>query len=468
MKITSNAAWLVGCHLSGNFLNLALFVTISRSFGPSGIGAYSYAFAIAGFVYVLGNLGIDEYGIREYARLPAEKRHGFISKVLGTQVLMLAVAVVALAVYLLLTRATLVTMGIAGSLAIYQLGYALARTLFVPAMAGEAMAGPALAELSCRGGAYVVAALAIILADSSLLAAMSVFSVFGLLVVVAGIRSAYRRIGAISVLISREAAIDTVRRAWSFAAVEIMGQVFIRTGIVTLSLVMGEEATGLYATGLKFVEVACMPLAFLGIAAYPRLSQLSAFDPPGFVRVTNNLFRVWLVASGLILWGLYFVVPSFLVPVLGAKFAGTEPVLRHMVVLALMQVLEALLVRLSFAADLQVQCFRTITGGAILSVILNMVLVPWLGVGGAIVAGTIALATVNVLYTAALQVRIPSSVLWQNLVMLAAGLAPAVAAAWILDAYGQPELLAGLAFLVTFLSTALPMLAYQHGALGPR
>jgi O-antigen/teichoic acid export membrane protein len=256
LKITANAVWLVGCRVSADVLSLVLFITISRYFGPSGVGAYSYGFAIATFVYVIGSLGLDEYGVREYARLPADRRPALIADLLGTQAVMLTGAVVGLITYLFVTDASRVTMGIVGSLAAYQLASALTRTLFVPAIANQAMVGPAMAELGCRGGAIAVAVLALVVADSSLLVALSGFSVFALLLIIVGVGSAYRHGGTLAWSTSRRAVAGTVKVLWSFAAAEVMVQVFTRIGLVTLSLSFGEEAAGVYATGLKFVEIA--------------------------------------------------------------------------------------------------------------------------------------------------------------------------------------------------------------------
>src|SRR5450432_3914482 len=111
LSTTRNAIWLTGCRLTGDVLNLSLFVLISRRFGPSGAGAYSYGFAVATFAFVIGCLGIEEYGLRQYARIDDRQRPVFLGELLGSQLLMVAVAVVTLALYLALTgpsQATLI------------------------------------------------------------------------------------------------------------------------------------------------------------------------------------------------------------------------------------------------------------------------------------------------------------------------------------------------------------------------
>jgi len=41
LSTTRNAIWLTACRLTGDVLNLLLFVLISRRFGPGGAGLHS-------------------------------------------------------------------------------------------------------------------------------------------------------------------------------------------------------------------------------------------------------------------------------------------------------------------------------------------------------------------------------------------------------------------------------------------
>ena len=168
MSTGRNALWLTGCRLSGDVLNLLLFVLISRSFGPAGAGEYSYGFAIATFAFVIGCLGIEEYGLRQYARMSSEERPGFLGALLGTQVLMVALAVLSLAVYLAATSPTPATLLMVCELGAYQITASVVATLFIPSMAAQRMLWPALAELCARAIAFSIAGYGIAVAHASL------------------------------------------------------------------------------------------------------------------------------------------------------------------------------------------------------------------------------------------------------------------------------------------------------------
>jgi len=67
MKVISNAFWLSFGRIAADLLSFVLFAAISRTFGPSGTGEYSYAFAIATLISLtstagfLGNASVGLY-----------------------------------------------------------------------------------------------------------------------------------------------------------------------------------------------------------------------------------------------------------------------------------------------------------------------------------------------------------------------------------------------------------------------
>jgi O-antigen/teichoic acid export membrane protein len=402
LSTTRNAIWLTGCRLTGDVLNLLLFVLISRRFGPSGAGAYSYGFAVATFAFVIGCLGIEEYGLRQYSRLDDARRQSFLGELLGTQVLMVALAVAALAAYLALTGPSRATLVMVCALGTYQITNAVAATLFIPAMAAQRMMEPALAELCARAIAFATAGYAIGIAGTPLAAALLGYPLAACVWLCLAIRSSRRYAPFLRIAVSRAGTLRIVGILWSFALLEIFAQLFARVGVIALSLGVGDAAAGIFATGLRLIEVALMPLSFLGVAAYPRLSQLFASDLPAFRHSAAGLMWPMLFGGAIAAWGLYFVAPPLLVPVLGERFAGAETVIQSMAVFALVQAVEVCLGRILLCADRQVANAVFVAIGAVLSLALNLLWVPKYGVYGAIYAGAAAYAAIDILCVAAL------------------------------------------------------------------
>ena len=453
MKTTINAVWLVGCRVAADFLSFLLFIAVSRHFGPAGIGTYSYGFAIATIGFVIGGLGIEGYGVREYTRL--EPRHGsaLVADLLGGQILVVILTVLALAFYLWITGGSRTIVGIVVLLGVYQFASAISRTLFIPANAQQSMIGPAITELCCRGGAIVVAVISITLMHSSLLFALIGFPAFGLILVVAAALSARRFSGSLAVSAEPNAIRSRLSVLWSFTVAEALVQVFIRVGLVVLTLSAGEEVSGLYATGLKFMELALMPLVFIGLAVYPRLSLLSGADDAGLLHLSSQFLVVGMLVTGVVIWGLYFVVPLVLVPLLGPRFESTVPVLHMMTGLALVQAGEIVLVRLLLATDLQISRLRIISAGTLLNIALTAVLARYWNIAGAVAAGIVALAAVDVGYAMALS-RSLRTIVVRCAGSLMAGLTVAAGITWLMLHYGATYWVTATAFIVFFLSVA--------------
>jgi O-antigen/teichoic acid export membrane protein len=463
LKFTSNAVWLTGCRAAGDVLNLLLFVVISRHFGPAGVGEYSYSFAVATFVFVIACLGIEEFGLREYARIEATRRQSFFAELLGAQLLMIAVALIGLVIYLAATAPTPATLLIVGLLTFFQAAVALARTLFIPSMSQQRMVQPAITDLATRAIAFGVAGVAIQIGDSALPYALIGCPAAGIFLLLVSARSAARHGAPVRVAISRRTVNGIVSVLWSFALIEVFAQLLARIGVITLTLKAGEAAAGVFATGLRLVEVSLMPLAFLGVAAYPRLSQLYATDPGEFRRGGMQLMWLMVLVSAAGAWGLSFVAPALLVPVLGTRFAGKEPVIASMALVALVQGLEATLGRLLYSSDRQVPRAGVIVAGAIINTTLCLILVPRIGVHGAIYAAAASYAAIDIAYAILLRRPITARRLLRILLTMMVGVAGGVISAAIVAAEHFPRWAEAGACAMVFLT--IVGLVYWYGTL---
>jgi O-antigen/teichoic acid export membrane protein len=403
MKTAANAAWLTITRLGADLLGFLFFIAIARHFGPAGTGAYSYSFAVAAVVSVCGGLGLELYGMREFARLDETAHRPLLASLLATQALAVVVALAGLGIYLLATRSDFSTALATVFLSVHLLGFAVARTLFAPTFARQEMAKPAVAELVCRGLAILVGLLIVTVGASSLITALIGFPVAGLVLAAIAAGSARRHVGALSLGAGWGTIASTVRVAWPFAAADIVFQVYARADLVLLTLIAGEAIAGIYASGFKFVEVGTLPLTFLNVAAFPHLSRLFESDNRGFAAVANGLIRRTLLLGGVIAWGFYFVMPAVIVPIFGNRFAAATSLMRPLAGLALLFAAEIVLVRVLLAANLQVARVRLFTIGTVLNVVLNLILIPLFRIEGALAAWILTLLVINILYARAIR-----------------------------------------------------------------
>jgi O-antigen/teichoic acid export membrane protein len=397
-KALSNASVMLFCRVLAEALNLALFVVISRLQGPEGVGVYAYGFALAGFVYAAANLGVEQYGVREYHRASPAERRSMLSELLGLQLAVAAVAAAALAAYLAATGASASTFAVVYALSLYQFCNAVANTLFVPVYAEQQMWRASLFALLSRGVAFALASLVLLAGAPDLAVAMLAFPAMALLYAFNAWRSARQRVGAVRPHVSVAALRRAALALRSFAAVDVLGQLLSRAGVIVLTLALGAHAAGVFATGLKFVEVAFLPLWFVGVAVYPRLCQAHQQASPAFARLAAPLLLVALGMTLLVTLFIYALLPPLLVPMLGDGYAGAEPAIQAMSLLALVWGAEIALGRILFAMDQQRRRALIVAAGAATCTALNIALAPQAGVYGAIVAAAISYLVVDAWY----------------------------------------------------------------------
>jgi Glycosyltransferase len=401
-RLRRNASWLLACRIGADLLNFVLFLIVSRRFGPPGMGVYAYGFAIAGFVYSATTLGIDEYGIREYTRRPASRRPALLADLLGSQTCIAAIALIVLAVYLIATSPGIAALTIILALTTYQLCAAFANTLFVPAMAEQRMVWPSLVVMLGRALGLAIAAPLILVWHAPLHVAVLPFALSGALTVGLAARSAVGHGLPLRLHVALPALRANIRTLWSFAAADVMSQVFTRIGVIALALLATDHAAGVYAAGLKLVEIACLPLLFLGRAAYPGLSRAFG-DPPEFRRMTRQALWVGFALAALSAAALAVAVPPLLVPMLGPGFAGTEPIVAAMSALVLVQGVEIVLGRLLLSANLNVARAVWTSVGACVCAALTLATTRAFGIQAAIAAVVLSFVLVDCLYAASLR-----------------------------------------------------------------
>jgi O-antigen/teichoic acid export membrane protein len=189
----------------------------------------------------------------------------------------------------------------------------------------------------------------------------------------------------------------SLRELWPFALVNTFNQLFTRIGVIALALLASEAAAGVYATGLKLVETLLMPIAYLCVAAYPRLSQSYARESD-FASVSRGVLRLGIALTAAAAVGLYFVAPPLLVPVFGGGFEGAEPLIAAMAALAAVQGVELVLGRLLRAGHRQIVRAASLCAGAVACVVATVAATPRYGAYGALFVAVSAYALVCALY----------------------------------------------------------------------
>jgi O-antigen/teichoic acid export membrane protein len=440
MIIVKNAFWLSACRFAADFSSLVLFAVISRYLGPVATGEYSYAFALGAFIAILAASGLDQYGVREHARLSAQHARLTVWRsmlvVQGLQLLS-GVVLLLLAVSYLGGRHAdpLVIL----ELSVFLIGWGVSRTFFVPALAQQAMVVPAFIELGSRSAAALSALVLCLLGERSLPVILLGFPIAGTLLVVLALRNA-RQFGSTFSLGFKWADVAAIARSSApFTVCEALGQFYIRADLLLVAQLLGSASAGWYAADLKMVEVGVMPVMLLGTAVYPVLSRASLQSSETFVRLSEEFLRSVLFISGWLAVVLYKLVPLCISPLLGDGFEPAVRLLPLFSILALAKGLEIVLYRLLYAARRQSVYVAGLVMGTLLIIALNVILIPQYGTRGAIVAVLLSTAVVDAVAIANLRTELPLQLFVLALVRLTLPLACAAIISLCLRKIGLNE-----------------------------
>jgi O-antigen/teichoic acid export membrane protein len=400
-RILSNASWLTGSQFAGDVANLVLFVILARAYGPEGIGQYAYALGIAAIAYSIINLGLEDYAVRECARTSPARRGLLIGRLLAIQVSALLIVSVALYAYVAWVDHSGQAIALIIILVAQQAFFAFSRTLLSPAYAEQKMIPASIAQFVTRLFGIVAALVLVIVFDWGLAYSLIPLAVGGLFLFLYSLGSCRSECLALSIRFEWQPIKDTLREVWPFAGSLALSLLAIRSSFIIINLLLDDAATGLYASAMKLMEVAVLPLNFLGLAAYPRLSSLYHSSQEEFYVAGEVLVRVATMLGIIISWGLLFVAPYVIEPLLGETFTKAAPIVQSLAGLALLTSISFMVVRLMLAADqhrlrLAIQAFMVTV-----LLVTTFIAIPLMGLNGAIV-GMYASVTTAVALTIAM------------------------------------------------------------------
>jgi O-antigen/teichoic acid export membrane protein len=383
-----NASFLTVTRLAGDGLGFLFFILLSRRLGPEGIGQYAFGLAAALLVYSWMIFGLDDLSIRESARMAPQGRKQFLGQMLGVQMCLMAIVLVTFGGFFLLDWKARPMILVSLILSGYYIALGVAQVLFTPAFSQQQVLFQSLAEVLSRAGVMTVAIALLALGNVSLPLALLPFPLGGIVLVVCGLWSARHYNGGLSLSLSWKEIRGAVELAWPFGVAAILFTLQVRVSYLVLGTIGGSTATGIYASGIKFVETGVIPLNYLAMAAFPILSRAHAGRSDQFNMVVNRLFRVSLAGGALLSWFLVFVLPELIVPVFGPRFSSTRLMLPLVGVLGVILALDIPLNRVLIASGLQKLNVVFMLLGVLANTAVALLLVPIAGVFGA-VAGTI-------------------------------------------------------------------------------
>lgn len=372
--VAKNASVLMVSQLTTWVLTLVLTVILGRYLGPENVGKLHLANSIWAMAGMFIGFGMDFYMVKEIAR-----DQNRLPQLFGTTIVTrfalyfvgfgLVALYANLANYPPLTLYTIYIIGLANL--IYQMGQSCRSAL----QGLERMAYISLGDVASKVFNSVVAITLLLLGQGVLvIAAVSI----GTALIYTGVQfTALRRMMPIRLHFNLTMMKEMLRASFSYLLIRLSREMYIQVDVILISLIVSETVVGLYGQADKlFGTLLFVPSVFV-TAVYPALSRLYKTSSDSVTQLVGRSFNFLLLISLPIGFGLLAISNPLVVVLFGEEFAGSGPVLAVFGMVLILTYQNMLIGQILISSDRQNILTVATVAASLLTIPLDLALIPW-------------------------------------------------------------------------------------------
>lgn len=171
---------------------------------------------------------------------------------------------------------------------------------------------------------------------------------------------------------------DLLKEGVALGGVTFLWLIYFRVDSVMLGVMRGDLEVGIYNVAYKILEGLLFVPSTIMIVSFPKLAKRERFAE-AFAALLFLLGLLGLAASA----ALYFIAPTLIRIVFGAAFSPSAAVLQTLSLALPPLFIGHLTTQSLVALDLNKRYLLVASLGAFLNILLNSLLIPWLGAVGA-------------------------------------------------------------------------------------
>lgn len=191
---------------------------------------------------------------------------------------------------------------------------------------------------------------------------------------------------------ARSAAPTWRRREWLLTAMPLLLFATIRivngqASLLLLGWLGTTTEAGMYAIAARLAGFVAFPYMIMNFVLAPTISRLHTENDQVALQAAVTITGWWITISTLVVALPLLALSELLLSLFGEAFVAGAPVLRILLVGAIVNALTGPVAQLMNMTGLERPATMLMTVSAILTVALNVLLIPWLGMTGAAIAG---------------------------------------------------------------------------------
>jgi len=386
--------WLIAEKVARIFLGLGATVLMARYLGPEGFGTIEFALSFVLVFSAFVQLGLEKVVVREVVRKPEQ-----VPQILGAA-LMLRLAGAMLLVVVTSSVAAIAEYGQDARMAIFVISAAYAaQSLYVFEYYFHARVRGRRASIAGMLGSAISASIKVILILTNAPLLFFAFAVGAEYIAKGAALTVAYATDSTSARVPVRMSISLMqvlfRDAWPLALSGLVVMIYLRIDQVMIQALMTTEAVGKYAAAVRLSEGWYFVPLGITQSFFPAVLAAKARSKEVYEHRMQLLYDAlaWLgiavavamtVVSGPLMKGLF-----------GPDYASSAVVLRIQVWAGVFVGLGVAAARWVVSENLTLNVLVRTTSGAALNVLLNLLLIPLLGIAGASIATLVSYIFVN-------------------------------------------------------------------------
>lgn len=393
-KILKNASWIIICRFGQSVLSLIVTMLTARYLGPSNYGLINYAAAIVAFVAPVVQLGLGNIQVLELVDRPEDE-----GKIVGTTLMssfgMALVGIIGVLAFSMIANKNdnqAIVVCVLYSIVLLLQGAELIQYWFQKKYLSKYYS-----IISLSAFAVISAYKVYLLTTGKSITWFAISNSIDYALILAASLIAYRKLGGQKLSFSRKLAFQMLAKSKHYILANLMIVIFTQTDRVMLQLMLGSESTGFYSAAST---CACMfNFVFVAIidSARPTIFENIKRSHESFEHSILVLYSV-IIYSSLIFCILVTIFAGLIILIIyGSQYNSSINTLRIVVWFLPFSFIGSVRNVWLLAENKQKWLPVINLSGALANVVLNLVLIPVLGIYGASVASLITQFSSNVL-----------------------------------------------------------------------
>ncbi|MDD5546123.1 MAG: flippase [Candidatus Omnitrophica bacterium] len=402
--VAKNALILTASEAFNMACGVAVIIALARVLGAADLGLFSFAYSVATVIYFASFFGMNDYAIRSIARDP-EKAGAYFYNILASRSALIFTGIIVIEAALRAAGYPAARRALIYLVMSPRLVESLMFSFFAYFRAFQKMKY----EGALRGSLYTVWTAASMYAifkyrsiGAVALAQLGVYLLFFII----GFAVTKRFVASKSAIkpLSLDECGLLFKESANISVIQLLIAMYVQTNTILLNIFKGDEATGIYAAGFRFISVSGVLAVSMTQAVFPHLTNIASGKDAARLKAAVAKIRRYLFWAGFaISAGIFALAPKLIRLVYGAKFEGAVLPLYLMAFTPVFLFLNTGNNYIFYTLDREKTYLKILAAVIVFAIAINLVLLPRFGAAGAAMTTLIPEALFFVILTVTLR-----------------------------------------------------------------